>query len=119
MSAMPYLLLALLSVMSGRIEGEMTCYVRSWGGGQYYVYLPQDVKKCWGPDINAIFDGKEIFCEELHLLDADSKADCETTATKVSPQAIGTQTGALLCKGSLFATRLPLMPALPCATSSG
>jgi len=74
----PYLLLAVLAVLSGRTTGEMTCYKGS--GGYYFL---RDEAKCWAPEINQEFGGTlDTGC--VSGLPWASSSACTATVAKIN-----------------------------------
>ena len=85
MTSTPHLLmmvLAVLAVMRGRVDGAMTCWQDT--AGPYYLLT--DTAKCWAPEINATFDGQLTACSG-GLVYADSDAGCYTTIANINKDA--------------------------------
>merc|ERR1712153_59061 len=85
MTSTPHLLmvvLAVLAVMRGRVDGAMTCWKDT--AGPYYLLT--DTAKCWAPEINATFDGKLTACSG-GLVYADSDAGCYKTIANINKDA--------------------------------
>ena len=59
MPSTPRILLAVLAVVTGRVDGEMTC--SDVGEGTYAL---QDTANCWSPYFNAVFTGKLDGCAD-------------------------------------------------------
>jgi hypothetical protein len=72
----PYLLLAVLAVLSGRTTGEMTCFSQSG------AYLLRDTAKCWAPEINQEFGGTLDGCSNGRPY--GSSNTCAATVAKIN-----------------------------------